>query len=49
MLLKDIFDKTSFEKFKISNNFKRNIDETHSKQPKSIADGSKKFQKKIFN
>jgi hypothetical protein len=26
--------KVAFVKFKISNNFKRNIDETHSKQPK---------------
>ncbi len=34
MLLKVIFNKTAFVKFKISNNFKRNIDETHSKLPK---------------
>ncbi len=34
MLLKVIFDKTVFIKFKISNNFKQNIDEAHSKQPK---------------
>jgi len=34
MLLKVVFDKTAFVKFKISNNFKQNIDETHSKQPK---------------
>ncbi len=27
--------KTVFVKFKISNNFKQNIDETHSKQPKT--------------
>jgi hypothetical protein len=27
-------DKTAFVKFKISNNFKQNIDQTHSKQPK---------------
>jgi hypothetical protein len=30
----DVFEKTVFVKFKISNNFKQNIDETHSKQPK---------------
>ncbi len=29
-----IFDKTAFVKFKISNNFKQNIDETDLKQPK---------------
>ncbi len=29
-----IFDKTAFFKFKISNNFKQNIDETDLKQPK---------------
>jgi hypothetical protein len=34
MLLKVIFDKTAFVKFKINNNFKQNIDETHSEQPK---------------
>ncbi len=34
MLLKDAFNKTAFVKFKISNNFKQNNDETHSKQPK---------------
>jgi hypothetical protein len=34
MLLKVVFDKTAFVKFKISNNFKQNLDETHSKQPK---------------
>jgi hypothetical protein len=33
MLLKVIFYKTEFVKFKISNNFKQNIDETDSKQP----------------
>ncbi len=33
MLLKVIFDTTAFVKFKFSNNFKPNIDETHSKQP----------------
>jgi hypothetical protein len=33
-LLKVIFDKTAFVKFKITNNFKQNIEETHSKQPK---------------
>jgi hypothetical protein len=31
-----VFDKTAFDKFKISNNFKQNIDETHSKQLKAI-------------
>jgi hypothetical protein len=35
MLLKVVFDKTPFVKFRISNNFKQNIDgKTHSKQPK---------------
>jgi hypothetical protein len=34
MHLKVVFDKTSFVKFKISNNFTQNIDETHAKQPK---------------
>jgi hypothetical protein len=34
ILLKVVFDKTGFVKFKISNDFKQNIDETHSKQPK---------------
>ncbi len=34
MLLKVNFDKTAFVKFKISNNLKQNIDDTHSKQPK---------------
>ncbi len=29
-------DKTAFVKFKISNNFKQSIDETHSKQPKIL-------------
>jgi hypothetical protein len=33
MLLKVVFDKTAFVKFKISNNFKQNVDEIHSKQP----------------
>ncbi len=33
---KGVFDKTMFVKFKISNNFKQNIDETDSKQQKSI-------------
>ncbi len=35
MLLKAIFDKTALLKFKICNNFKQNIDGTHSKQPKN--------------
>jgi hypothetical protein len=34
MLWKVVFDKTAFVKFKICNNFKQKIDETHSKQPK---------------
>jgi hypothetical protein len=34
MFLKVVFDKTAFVKFKIGNNFKQNIDETHSKQPR---------------
>jgi hypothetical protein len=34
MLLKAVFDKTVFVKFKISYNVKQNIDETHSKQLK---------------
>ncbi len=34
VLLKVVFDKTAFIKIKISNNFKQNIDETHSKPPK---------------
>jgi hypothetical protein len=29
-----VFDKTAFVKFNVSNNFKQNIDETHSKQLK---------------
>ncbi len=35
MLLKVVFDKTVFVKFKISNNFKQNIDETHPNHQKS--------------
>ncbi len=34
MLLKVILDKTAFVKFNVSNNYKQNVDETHSKQPK---------------
>ncbi len=34
VLLKVIFNKTAFVKFKFSNNFKQNVDETHSKQLK---------------
>jgi hypothetical protein len=34
MLPKAVVDKTAFVKFKISNNFERNIDETDLKQPK---------------
>jgi hypothetical protein len=33
-LYKNASDKTAFVKFKISNNFKQNIDETLPKQPK---------------
>jgi hypothetical protein len=33
---KVVFDKTAFVKFKISNNFKQNIDETHSKTTKNL-------------
>jgi hypothetical protein len=36
MLLKVVFDKTAFAKFKISNDFKQNIDEKHSTNQKSI-------------
>ena len=35
MLLKVVSDKTAFVKFKISNNFKQNIDKTHFKQSKN--------------
>jgi hypothetical protein len=34
MLLKVVFDEKTFVKFKISNNFKQNIDEADSKQLK---------------
>jgi hypothetical protein len=34
MLPKVVYDKTAFVKFKIVDNFKQNIDETNSKQPK---------------
>ncbi len=34
MLPKVVFGKTALSKFKISNNFKQNIDETDSKHPK---------------
>jgi hypothetical protein len=34
MPLKAVIDTTAFVKLKINNNFKKNIDETHSKQPK---------------
>jgi hypothetical protein len=52
MLPKVVFDKTMFVKFKISNNLKQNIDETNSKQKKSIgksipAYGFKNLKKKI--
>ncbi len=33
-MVKVVFDKTAFVKFKISNNFKQNIDEADTKQPK---------------
>jgi hypothetical protein len=36
MLLKVVFDKTAFVKFKISNYFIQNIDEIHLKQQKFI-------------
>jgi hypothetical protein len=36
MLLKVVFDKKALVKFKISNYFKQNIDETHSKLPKIL-------------
>jgi hypothetical protein len=37
MLLEIVFYKTMFVKFYISNNFKQNIDRTHSKQqPKTM-------------
>ncbi len=32
MRLKFVFNRTAFLKFKISKNFKQNVDETHSKQ-----------------
>jgi hypothetical protein len=35
MLLKVVFNKTAFVKFKISNNFKQNIDEIHSELTKT--------------
>ncbi len=35
MLLKAFFDKTAFVKFKISNNSKQNIDETHIQNNKN--------------
>ncbi len=38
MLLKVVFDKTAFVKFKISNNFKQNIDETHSRTTENLKD-----------
>jgi hypothetical protein len=46
-----VFDKTAFVKFKISNNFKQNIDETDLKNQKSVgksipAYGFKKSQEK---
>jgi hypothetical protein len=34
MLQMEVFDETAFVKLKFSNNFKQNIDETASKQPK---------------
>ncbi len=40
MLPKVVFDQRAFVKFKISNNFKQNIDETDLKQPK--------IQRKIY-
>jgi hypothetical protein len=35
MLLKVVFHKIAFVNFKISDNLKQKIDETHSKQPKT--------------
>ena len=51
MLLKVVFNKTAFVKFKIINNFKQNIHKTHSNNQKSIeislpADGFHKSQEK---
>jgi hypothetical protein len=34
MPLNIVFDEAAIAQFRISNNFKQNIDETHSKQPK---------------
>jgi hypothetical protein len=34
-LPKEVFDKTGYVKFKISNNLKQNVDETDSKQQKN--------------
>ncbi len=33
--MKVVFDKTAFVKFRISDNFKQNIDKTHWKQQKN--------------
>jgi hypothetical protein len=53
MLLKVVFDKTVFVKFKTSNNVKQNIDETLSNNNKSIGKSCqptdfKNLKKKIF-
>ncbi len=53
MLMKVVFVKIAFVKFKISNNFKENIDETHSKQQNilkifSLAYGSLFFVISIY-
>jgi hypothetical protein len=47
-MIKVVFDKTAFVKFKISNNFKQNIDEADSKQPqKSVGKHTSLWIKKI--
>jgi hypothetical protein len=48
-MLPKVFDRTVFVKFKISNNFEQNIDETNLKQPKihTVGNGFKNL-KKIF-
>ncbi len=43
MLLKVVFDKTVFVKFRISNNFKQKIDKTHQNNKKSMNQKSRDF------
>ena len=43
MLLEVVFDKTVFVKFRISNNFKQNIDKTHQNNKKSTNQKSRDF------